>query len=428
MRPAVALLPWGDAIEDFLDPLGVDLAGFRDTMTGGWLFGYVEALRTAGVDTTVVVFSRDERTPLRWRHEPTGAPLLVLPVPRLALQLRASLADPLAWSAAAASRHGGRVGTLASQPAHQLAPYLATPLRALGREARRGRWRAIVCQEYEQQRFDVCVALGRALGIPVFASFQGGTAARTSLERVVRPHAVRACAGLIIAPRAEAERVRRVYGVSTDHIAEVANPVDVGRWGKSDRATTRAELGVPDDALVVAWHGRVEMDRKGIDVLLDAWALLDARPELPLRRLLLVGSGPDHETLRARLPGHAVWVDHYVLDESRRAALLGAADVYAFPSRHEGFAVAPLEAMASGLPIVAARAPGVSELLPDERASGGLIVPTGDPVALAAALSELLSDRRQRERMGRLARRRAVEAFSPQAVGRRLRGVVLREA
>jgi glycosyltransferase involved in cell wall biosynthesis len=427
VRPSVALLPWGDAIEDFLDPLGVDLAGFRDELTGGWLFGYVEALRSAGVDTTVVVFSRDRPSPARWRHGPTGAELLVLPVPRAALALRAALADPLAWSAAAASRRPGRLGTLASQPAHQLAPYLATPLRALGREARRGRWRAIICQEYELQRFDVCVALGRALGIPVFASFQGGTAARTGLEAIVRSHAVRACAGLIIAPRAEAERVHRVHGVDPRRIAEIANPVDARRWSGADRAGTRAGLGIPDDAVVVVWHGRVEMDRKGLDVLLDAWALLAARPELPLRRLLLIGAGRDDEILRARLPADALWVDRYVLDASRRAALLAAGDVYAFPSRHEGFAVAPLEAMASGLPVVAARAPGIEELLPGERQSGGLVVATGDAGALAAALGELLSDRGERERLGRLARRRAKAAFSPEAVGRRLRRFVLRE-
>jgi len=425
--PSIALLPWGDAIEDFLDPLGLDLARFRDEMGGGWLFGYVEALRTAGVETTVVCCSRELRAPARWRHRPTGAWLLMLPMPRAALRLRATIADHYASSAREASRRPGRLAALAAQPAHQLAPYLSTPLRLLAREARRAGWSALVCQEYEYQRFDVCTGLGRALGIPVFATFQGGAATRTGLERGVRPRTIRACAGLIIASRAEAERVRDAYRVAPERIADVPNPVDVARWGNDGRDRARAALSIPDSAVVVVWHGRVDLHQKGLDVLLDAWGTLATRPGLPGRRLLLVGSGADDAALRARLPQGAVWVDRYVPEKARVAELLAAGDIYAFPSRHEGFAVAPLEAMATGLPVVAARAPGVAELLPQGRRSGGVVVPTGDSQALAAALGELLSDPAKRARLGKWARRRAEEAFSLEAVGRRLRRVVLGE-
>ena len=60
----------------------------------------------------------------------------------------------------------------------QLAPYLATPLRVLGRELRMMRAAALLCQEYEYPRFDACVALGRVLGVRVVATFQGGDAPR----------------------------------------------------------------------------------------------------------------------------------------------------------------------------------------------------------------------------------------------------------
>ena len=69
------------------------------------------------------------------------------------------------------------------------------------------------------------------------------------------------------------------------------------------------------------------------------------------------------------------FVEEWVLDRARIRTFLSAADVYAFPSRHEGFAVAPLEAMACGLPIVAADAPGVPDLLACGEACGGIMVP-----------------------------------------------------
>jgi len=50
----VAILPWGNLIEDFLDPLGVSLDDFARNMSGGWLFGYAAALRTAGMEPVIV--------------------------------------------------------------------------------------------------------------------------------------------------------------------------------------------------------------------------------------------------------------------------------------------------------------------------------------------------------------------------------------
>src|SRR5438309_9586085 len=96
--PRIALLPWGDVIEDFLDPLDLGVEDLRDEMTGGWMFGFVEALARAGVETALIVVSRSVREPTRWRHQPTGAPLIVLPVPRIYLALRRTVADPYAWT------------------------------------------------------------------------------------------------------------------------------------------------------------------------------------------------------------------------------------------------------------------------------------------------------------------------------------------
>jgi starch synthase len=426
--PTVALVPWGDVVEDFLDPLGMGLEGLRDEMTGGWLFGFVEALGRAGVETTVLVVSRSVRDVTRWRHRPTGTPLVVLPVPRAYRALRRTVADPYAWTARESARGPGARGRLVAQPGRQVAPYLATPLRALGRELRLMRADSLLCQEYEYQRFDACVALGRMLRVPVVATFQGGDATRTGLERLVRPLTVRAARALVVGAAGEAERVRARYGLPTDRIMRIPNPLDVDRWGGGARAAVRAELGLPGDAVVIAWHGRVDLHRKGLDVLLGAWADL-AREPVPPPRLLLIGTGKDADALRwwireDALPG-IVWLDEYVLDKSRVATYLAAADLYAFPSRHEGFPVAPMEAMASGLPVVATAVSGMTDIAPDGELSGVLMVPCDDTAAFTAALGGLLNDPARRVALGQRAKRRAAAAFSLEAVGRQLREVLL---
>jgi starch synthase len=425
-RPTVALLPWGDLLEDFLDSIGLSLEAFRDEMSGGWLFGYVEALRRAGVDTVVVCVSARVQEPARWRHEPTGAPLTVLPAPPAYLGARRVLRDPHAWSRREAVGRRRLLGAAA----HNLAPYTATPLRALAAEVRRHRCGAILCQEYEYPRFDACVLLGRLLRLPVFATFQGGDVQRVGLERPLRPLTLKACSGLVIGSAVEAERVRRRYRVPAEKIAQVRNPLDVRAWSPTDRGEARREVGLPPDGVVVAWHGRVDVRTKGLDLLVEAWRRLASEGSVSDGRLLLVGTGDGASELQEllRAPGleSVEWVNEYVLDRGRMRSYLSAADLYVLPSRREGFPVAPVEAMACGLPVVAAEAPGVREIFPAGEESGGVVVPREDAHALADALAALLADEPRRVELGRRARRRAEEAFSLEAVGGQLRDFFVR--
>lgn len=83
--------------------------------------------------------------------------------------------------------------------------------------------------------------------------------------------------------------------------------------------------------------------------------------------------------------------------------------------------------MACCLPVVASDAGGVADMLPDGEASGGVIVPRDDPVALAAALDRLLRAPATAAELGARARQRVVAAFGHAAVGRQLRSVLLSE-
>lgn len=416
--PTLAIVPWGDVFDDFLDGIGVSLEEFRDEFTGSWMFGYTAALATAGVRTLIVCPTTRFRSPARAVHGPTGAELLFLPAPRAFGALRSRVLK---------GRLDGRrdPSSVARAAAAHLAPYLGTPPLALARLLRRERCDALVCQEYEDPRFDVCVAVGRAVGVPIFGTFQGADYQLSKLERPLRPLAVRACAGLIVGAQAEVDRVRGRYGVPDAKLAQIFNPVDVSAWRPIERAKARSGLGIAESASVVAWHGQVQIWRKGLDVLLDAWALATAaRPGRDLR-LVLVGSGEDRSELRRLVDERGlsgvVLVDEWVEDRERIRAVLSAADLYAFPSRHEGLPVSPLEAMACGVPVVGAKAQGVPDVVGD----CGLLVSSGDASMLAKALGALLDDDDWRIALGRRARRRVEEQFSLEAVGAQLRAFLI---
>src|SRR5262245_5518111 len=87
--PTVALLPWGDVFEDFLDRLGVSFDELRREFVGSWMFGYAGALAAAGVRTLIVCPTSHFDEPATATHEPTGAKLRFLPTSRLYAALRA---------------------------------------------------------------------------------------------------------------------------------------------------------------------------------------------------------------------------------------------------------------------------------------------------------------------------------------------------
>lgn len=402
----IALLPGGDRFEDFFDKIGVSLETFRDEFTGGWLFNYIRALRIEGIRTVLVYMSARVDVPTEFTHADTGAKVWILPSPTVHKK----------------ARNGQRRFFPKSPSLVAVASYVATPLRTFRRILRDEGCDAIVCQEYENARFDVCVLLGRLLGLPVFATYQGSNETRSAIERPLRRFSVRRCAGLIVPSQAEIGRVRSVYGLPSKKIAPIPNPVEVVNCPAAEKRAARTELGIGSNTCVVAWHGRVQIPKKGLDVLMDAWdRICSMRPDADIL-LLLVGTGRDADALRRRIDSSArvLWIDRYVFDRSRLWSYLSAADVYAIPSRYEGFAVAILEGMACGLPAVASDVAGVADVLPRGEADGGIVVPCEDASALADALLRLLEEPELRQRLGEIARRRMETEFSVEAIGPRL--------
>ena len=156
--------------------------------------------------------------------------------------------------------------------------------------------------------------------------------------------------------------------------------------------------------------------RKGFDLLVDAWRpVADAHPDWRLR---IYGTGERAADLSARIE-RAGLTGTVTLEgfEPDLAGRLDEASLFVLPSRHEGMPMVLIEAMAAGLPIVAADCPtGPAELL--EGGRDGVLVPVGDTAALSSGILRVVSDERERRRLADAAARRARD-FDPQATARR---------
>ena len=180
------------------------------------------------------------------------------------------------------------------------------------------------------------------------------------------------------------------------------------------REAVRTELGLANEiAGIVA--ARLDPLKRHAD-LLRAIELLPAGT--PPIVLLFAGDGPERERLEAMAREFRLTPDHirFLGYRSDVTELLHAADFFVLPSLLEGMPLSVLEAMSSGLPVIATTVGGVPEVVTD--GESGLLVPPGDPAALSSAMARLSGDAALRERLGEAGRRRVSEAFSFAAMSR----------
>jgi len=183
----------------------------------------------------------------------------------------------------------------------------------------------------------------------------------------------------------------------------IPNGIGVGAPGQGSRLLRRA-----DDAAEVLIVARL-VPQKGIQVLLEA-----ARTVLqshPRARFTLAGDGPLRLELEAQAERLGISKQvHFLGTVQDTPELLARCDLFVLPSLWEGMPLSLLEAMAAGRPAVATAVSGSAELILDEET--GLLVPAGDPAALAAAMTRLLQDPEAAEAMGARARDRVRREFS----------------
>jgi len=393
VNEVVAIVPWGDVIEDYLDPIGLTVEEFARDMSGGWLFGYVQALRSAGFLPFIIAPSSSVDAPRKLIHADTNTAIWLVP--------------------------GRSCKSIGNPEVRSVCQWLTMPWAATRQVLRNEGCGYLLVQDYERPQFDAFVRMGQAMGIQVFATFQGGDQTLSRVERPVRRRSIRRADGLIVAASAERTRVAAAYEVPASKIAAVPNPVDAEAWAPMPRAEARKSLGIEEHGFLAVTHGRIDIHRKGLDLLLEGWK----GPGM----LVLIGSGQDRERFAAMVRDRPDirWIDQYTNDRELIRRWLSAADLYISASRLEGMPVAPLEAMACGLPVIASTAKGLEDIFPAGLPSGGIRFPTGDAGALTAAIDKLRDDFALRQRLGKHARDAVILRFSIASVGERL-GSLLR--
>jgi glycosyltransferase involved in cell wall biosynthesis len=224
-------------------------------------------------------------------------------------------------------------------------------------------------------------------------------------------------AQIALTRRGAEEHLRRGIG-RPEAFHVVRSGVDLRPWRRRparDRNACRAALGVGADRFVVGTLCRLERI-KGAGDLLEAFVHL--APRRPGVDLVIAGDGPLRHRLRERTAeaglSPRVRIDGHWRSPRR---VLPALDLFVLASRNEGMGRALVEAMASGLAIVATDVGGVGEVLEEGRC--GILVPPGDPEALAAAIDQVAGDPALRAALGAAARTRAV-AFGAGRMGRQV--------
>jgi glycosyltransferase involved in cell wall biosynthesis len=181
----------------------------------------------------------------------------------------------------------------------------------------------------------------------------------------------------------------------------------------SVRSETRRRYGIPLDATVVGFVGRLAR-AKGLVELSDAWGML--RNEHPDLHLLLIGPEEPGDPPPAGLleQFRADQRVHFAGENWNTPPLYSAMDILVLPTHREGFPIVLLEAAAMGLPIVATRVTGCLDAVQDGMT--GTLVPAYDPEALAGGLQRYLCDPELRRRHGAAARARVRCDFSNEAM------------
>jgi glycosyltransferase involved in cell wall biosynthesis len=178
----------------------------------------------------------------------------------------------------------------------------------------------------------------------------------------------------------------------------------------------RIQLGLPEDRVIILFFGNL-VPYKGPEVLLKAFKRVCEDYDDLL--LLYVGRGPLQSELEELSQELKVEVEFagYVTDEDK-ARYYQAADIFSLPSVNlaEAFGIVNLEAMASGLPIVASRLGGIPDIV--REGLNGLLFEPGNVEELARALRYLVENQEERERMGRAGRKMA-EAYRWEEIARR---------
>ncbi len=189
----------------------------------------------------------------------------------------------------------------------------------------------------------------------------------------------------------------RLKQIKCNNVMVIYNGLNLSVFqSRISKPEVRRKLNIPEEAIVVICIANLHQI-KGQDVLLKSFSLIYQK--FPNLYVLLVGKGKEEENLKRKAEIMRVKDRVYFLGiREDIPELLAASDIFVLPSFSEAFPVSLLEAMASGIPVIATKVGGIPEMI-EEKKSGFLVSP-GSPYELAEKISALAEDERLRKSMG----------------------------
>jgi glycosyltransferase involved in cell wall biosynthesis len=254
---------------------------------------------------------------------------------------------------------------------------------------------------------------GWLCGIPIRVSAEHIMSWEPLGRRLLNRWTVPLATHVVAVSEAVAAYAVREFGIPPEGLTVIRNGVDTCRFRPTPRIQDECRL-------VIGCTARLHAKN-------DHAALLHAFGQIARARtdadLLLVGRGPEEDRLKA-LVGSLRIADrvHFLGEQPDVAPYLRRMDVYVQPSVTEGLSVSILEAMATGLPVVATAVGGTPEVVIDGET--GLLVPPREPRKLAEAIERLLADRGLREAFGKAGRTRVEAHFGEKLMLQRVEALL----
>jgi len=273
-------------------------------------------------------------------------------------------------------------------------------------------------------RSDICGRIaGRMARIPVISTihnmerhFKGGGVSNAIVRLLDRK--TMGYSGIITTvSQALRDYIHEAYGLPFERILCIPNGIDP--LGPPDPSITRASLGLGGGIPLIGTVARLD-EQKGVDLLIEATHIIINKGVR--MGLLIVGDGPmrDELILRARRKGLAEEI-RFVGFQRNVQDYLSLLDIFVLPSRWEGFGISIVEAMAAGLPVVAAGVGGIPEIVEDGRT--GFLIERDNIHALADRILYLLKNPSAREEMGERGRERYTSLYTASIMSRRYQEV-----
>jgi glycosyltransferase involved in cell wall biosynthesis len=230
-----------------------------------------------------------------------------------------------------------------------------------------------------------------------------------------RPHQIRLLKEadtVVVVTRIEADAVAE-WGIPRSRILTVSMAVEHAEVTGGDPQALRRRLGLAAHRRLIGHLATLDPNKGTTDLVLAVARLNADRPAADPAHLALAGtSSPAFEKFLAEYPGgKPAWLSLLAtLSDPEREDFYAGIDLFCMPSRTDSFGIVFLEAWANGVPVVAAAAGGVPEVV--AHGQTGLLVPFGDRDRLTAALNDLLTDRVRARTMGEAGRSLVYQGFT----------------